>query len=86
MAICTTTRHLFTFFLVFFYLTLRLISADVRIAAAVCARPSGTWSGICVGSSICNDQCKERENAVGGGCNVLACYCHFFCDDGGGNR
>ncbi|CAL5185742.1 unnamed protein product [Lathyrus oleraceus] len=78
MAISTTTRHLFTLF-VFFCFALRFISAEVRIAAAICYRPSGTWSGPCVGSSICNDQCRERENAVGGGCNVLACICHYLC-------
>ncbi|RHN40876.1 putative defensin, plant [Medicago truncatula] len=78
MAICST-RCLFTF-LVFFCLVFHLISAEVRIAAAICQQPSGTWSGPCVGSSICNDQCREREGAVGGGCHILACYCHFFCN------
>ncbi|KAL3016709.1 hypothetical protein AAZX31_06G230600 [Glycine max] len=68
-------------FLAFFCLTLLLFSApEVSNAAAICGRPSGTWKGPCIISSICNNQCKERENAQGGSCWVLACYCQFFCD------
>ncbi|KAK7342615.1 hypothetical protein VNO80_25571 [Phaseolus coccineus] len=75
MAICIRR---FTF-LAFFWLALLFSAPEVSIGAAICGRPSGTWRGPCIISSICNNQCREQEGAQGGSCWVLACYCHFFC-------
>ncbi|KAJ1408517.1 Knottin, scorpion toxin-like [Sesbania bispinosa] len=79
MAICS--RQLSTF-PAFFCLALLLFAAtEVHIgnAEAICGKPSGTFSGTCFSSGQCANQCKERENAVGGACYVLACYCYYDC-------
>nr|GME14887.1 defensin-like protein 1 [Ipomoea batatas] len=50
----------------------------------LCEKLSLTWSGQCIISGNCNDQCKNLEGAIYGTChwNGLAgfsCYCYFNC-------
>ncbi|KAF7836755.1 defensin-like protein 17 [Senna tora] len=66
-----------TFMAAFFCLALLLF--PYTEAEALCGKPSGTFRGPCFSSSGCSEQCRSQENAIGGACYVLACYCHYPC-------
>ncbi|KAI9078874.1 hypothetical protein K1719_039144 [Acacia pycnantha] len=76
-------RKLPTWWAAFFCIALILFSATTEIerveAVAVCDTPSGTFRGPCIIPSKCEEHCRLNENALGGQCFVLACYCKVDC-------
>ncbi|MED6157723.1 hypothetical protein PIB30_025996 [Stylosanthes scabra] len=75
----TTPRKLLAMF-TFICIALLLSSSWVQFAEAnVCQRPSKTWSGPCLNTKGCKDQCIRLESAIFGACHSLTCYCYFNC-------
>ncbi|KAJ8528985.1 hypothetical protein K7X08_035820 [Anisodus acutangulus] len=67
-------------FLALFFCFL-IASLEVQEAEALgCEKPSTTWSGPCLFSDDCNNQCINWEGAVHGECSFAAgpeCFCYF---------
>ncbi|QHO47603.1 hypothetical protein HN51_016968 [Arachis hypogaea] len=68
---------------IFYFLCIGILlssSSWVQIAKAnVCPSPSKTWSGPCLNTGGCKDQCIRLESAVFGACHSLTCYCYYNC-------
>ncbi|KAJ8574075.1 hypothetical protein K7X08_010586 [Anisodus acutangulus] len=64
--------------LFFFFL---IASTDMQVAESIgCEKKSTTWSGPCLDSDGCNNQCINWEHAVHGACHFdwgSACFCYF---------
>ncbi|XP_019237320.1 PREDICTED: defensin-like protein 1 [Nicotiana attenuata] len=51
-----------------------------KAEALGCEKPSTTWSGPCLFSDDCNNQCINWEGAVHGECSFALgpeCFCYF---------
>ncbi|KAL6007168.1 hypothetical protein ACLOJK_032664 [Asimina triloba] len=69
---------------VFLIFLLAAATVDVEMAEGkLCEKRSQTWSGPCLNSDGCNDQCIKWENAKHGACHFefpgSACFCYFDC-------
>ncbi|KEH18159.1 Defensin-like protein [Medicago truncatula] len=72
----------YTFFL-FFILALILLST-LEVQGNTCQRKSKTWSGPCLNTANCKNQCISKEPpATFGACHRdgigFACFCYFNC-------
>ncbi|XP_068636351.1 defensin-like protein 19 [Aristolochia californica] len=51
--------------------------------AKLCEKRSVTWSGMCINTHHCDQQCKDWEEAVHGACHFqwpgFACFCYVEC-------
>ncbi|KAL9231655.1 hypothetical protein vseg_006853 [Gypsophila vaccaria] len=49
----------------------------------ICSKRSKTWTGPCIITGHCSNQCKHREDARSGSCHFdfpgFACFCYFNC-------
>ncbi|KAJ1409542.1 Knottin, scorpion toxin-like [Sesbania bispinosa] len=72
------------FYNMFLFLCLALLLFSTwEVQAILCRRRSQTWSGPCLNTRGCNDQCIRVEQAVSGACHPdgfgVACFCVFNC-------
>ncbi|CAL5195490.1 unnamed protein product [Lathyrus oleraceus] len=72
------------FFAIFLSLSLALLLFFTPEAQGnLCQRPSETWSGPCLDTANCKDQCISIEHATFGACHRdglgFACFCYFNC-------
>uniref|UniRef100_A0A3Q7E914 Knottins-like domain-containing protein n=1 Tax=Solanum lycopersicum TaxID=4081 RepID=A0A3Q7E914_SOLLC len=68
----------YTTFLVLLFCFLMIASMEVE--ALGCEKPSTTWSGPCLFSDECNNQCINWEGAIHGECSFALgpeCFCYF---------
>ncbi|XWS67882.1 hypothetical protein CRYUN_Cryun04dG0042900 [Craigia yunnanensis] len=71
-------------FLALFLIIILLANQGVpAVEAKLCSKRSKTWSGVCVKSKNCDNQCRKWEKAVHGACHWqwhgFACFCYFNC-------
>ncbi|KAK9667363.1 hypothetical protein RND81_14G250900 [Saponaria officinalis] len=56
-------------------------NAEKSVAEGQCERRSQTWSGVCIISGNCDNQCVSVEGAISGECQFdfpgRACFCKF---------
>ncbi|KAK7304525.1 hypothetical protein VNO77_42406 [Canavalia gladiata] len=72
------------FFTIFMLLCLALLLFSTsEVQANLCQRFSTTWSGPCLDTGSCKDQCINVEHATFGACHIngfgSACFCYFNC-------
>ncbi|XP_027192379.1 defensin-like protein 1 [Cicer arietinum] len=78
----SSSPKLYTIFL-FLSLALLLLFFTREVAANLCQRKSTTWSGPCLDTGNCKNQCLTVEHATFGACHRdgfgFACFCYFNC-------
>ncbi|WJX86178.1 hypothetical protein P8452_68525 [Trifolium repens] len=72
------------FYTFFVLLSLALLLLSTReVQGNLCQRPSITWSGPCLETANCKDQCISVEHATFGACHRdglgFSCFCYFNC-------
>ncbi|KAK7304523.1 hypothetical protein VNO77_42404 [Canavalia gladiata] len=72
------------FFTIFLLLCLPIILFSAwEVQANVCERRSTLWSGPCIDTGRCKNQCINVERAIFGACQRdgygYACFCFFDC-------
>nr|GMC61288.1 defensin-like protein 1 [Ipomoea batatas] len=58
--------------------------APIESEEGLCERLSGTWTGQCIVTGNCDNQCRNFEGAVFGACHWngfagYSCFCYFNC-------
>ncbi|OMO75640.1 Knottin [Corchorus olitorius] len=65
-----------------FFIVILLANQEIPVAEAkLCQKRSKTWTGICIKTKNCDNQCKKWEKAEHGACHRqgigFACFCYF---------
>ncbi|KAL9231654.1 hypothetical protein vseg_006852 [Gypsophila vaccaria] len=70
-----------TFVIVMFALLLMNGALETSMAEGLCEKRSQTWTGACIITGNCSNQCKDLEGAVFGACHFefpgSACFCYY---------
>ncbi|KEH18163.1 putative knottin, scorpion toxin [Medicago truncatula] len=69
---------------IFLFLSLALLLFfTLEVQGNICKRKSTTWSGPCLNTGNCKNQCINVEHATFGACHQdgfgFACFCYFNC-------